>query len=166
VIRLGKEHSPILSPPKAFSRSPSSPTILRDSTAALVWSKTHKENIRSACSPLAPLVPSLSVRRTQLTLASSSATSTGNHLISQTFTANNDSSPFGPPHHNPDSLTPCLSLPPIMPQTNRLVRHPSSFRPVLTRQCPSHLAPSTQPSRPKPTSTTACYAASPTDYSR
>jgi Chromo (CHRromatin Organisation MOdifier) domain len=142
MIRLGEEHSPILSPPKAFSHSPSSPTILRDSIAALVWSRAHGENIRLACSPPAPLVPSLSIHWTHATLPSSSVMSTGNHLTSQTFTTNNDSSPFDPLHHDPDLPIPCLPLPPTTPQTNHLVRHLSSFHPVLTRQCPSHLAPS------------------------
>jgi Chromo (CHRromatin Organisation MOdifier) domain len=34
---------------------PYSPIILRDSTATLVWSTAHEDNIRLACSPYAPL---------------------------------------------------------------------------------------------------------------
>jgi Chromo (CHRromatin Organisation MOdifier) domain len=41
-IELEKKHHLTISPPKAFSRPHSSATILRDSTAALVWSTTHK----------------------------------------------------------------------------------------------------------------------------
>jgi Chromo (CHRromatin Organisation MOdifier) domain len=53
-IQLEEKHSPILSPPKAFSCPPSLPIILRDSTAAPIWSKVHEENNRSACIFLLP----------------------------------------------------------------------------------------------------------------
>jgi hypothetical protein len=61
-IRLKEKHSPILSPPKAFFRPLPSSTILRDSTATLVWSEVHERNIRLACNPLKPLVQSLLAR--------------------------------------------------------------------------------------------------------
>jgi Chromo (CHRromatin Organisation MOdifier) domain len=55
-IQLKQHPLPVLSPPKAFTRStPLLPTILRDTTATLVWSNVHKNNIRLACSP--PLDP-------------------------------------------------------------------------------------------------------------
>jgi len=53
-----KQHSlPNLNPTGTPPRSlPYSPIILCDSTAALVWSTEHKDNIRLACSPHVPLV--------------------------------------------------------------------------------------------------------------
>jgi Chromo (CHRromatin Organisation MOdifier) domain len=41
-IQLEEEQPPIISPPKAFSHLHQSPSILRDSIVALVWSQTHK----------------------------------------------------------------------------------------------------------------------------
>jgi Chromo (CHRromatin Organisation MOdifier) domain len=168
VIRLGKEHSPILSLPKAFSRSLSSPIILRESTAALVWSKAHERNIRLACSPLNPLVQSLLARRTHATLPSPSVTFTGNPLILQTSTANNDSLPSGPPHHVPDSLTQCRPSHPTTPLSNRLTKTPSSSHLALARlhSCPSRLVPFTPPSKPRPILTTRCYTVSPMGSSK
>ena len=96
-IQFEGDHSPTLSPPKTFSRPLSSPTILRESTAALVWSKAHERNIRSACSPLNPLVLYLSARRTHAALPLPSVTFTGNPSILQTSTANNDNLPSGLP---------------------------------------------------------------------
>jgi Chromo (CHRromatin Organisation MOdifier) domain len=166
--RLEGKHSPILSPPKALSRSLSSSTILRDSTAALVWPKAHEINNRSACNPSAPLVSFLSDRWTHTVPPSFSMTSMGNLSTLQTSIADNNNSPSDPPHHNPVSSTPCPLSPPTMPQTNRHARHPSSSHLILAHplQCLSPRAPSAPPCKPSQTSTTACYAASPTDYSR
>jgi Chromo (CHRromatin Organisation MOdifier) domain len=92
-IQLEQQHSPTVSPPNAFSHSHSSPTILHDSTAALVWSQTHERNTRLACNPLVLPAPYLFHHRTHNILNSSSATSMGNPLTSQNDTAANDNSP-------------------------------------------------------------------------
>jgi Chromo (CHRromatin Organisation MOdifier) domain len=96
-VRLEGKHSPIISPPKAFCPSRSSSTILRDSTAALVWSPVHEQNTRSACNLLAPPVPYLSHPQAHDTAISSSVTSTGNPLILQTVTINSANSPSDQP---------------------------------------------------------------------
>jgi Chromo (CHRromatin Organisation MOdifier) domain len=49
--QLRQHQLPPLAPPKAFSHPTPSPTIIRDTTAALVWSDIHKDKTRSACSP-------------------------------------------------------------------------------------------------------------------
>jgi hypothetical protein len=142
------------------------PTILGDSTIALVWSKAHEDNNRSACDPLAPLVPYPSVHQAHPTPTSSSVTSTGNPLTSQTSTINNVNSPSAPHPLVPDSLTQCRSSVHTMHQMNRPMKHPSSFhltsahpRPCLYR--PAQCAP---PSSPRRTSTTVCYKPSPMGY--
>jgi hypothetical protein len=103
--RLKGNHPSILSLPKAFSCPLSSPIILQESTAALVWPEAHERNTRSACSPLHPLAQSLLACRTHVTLPSFSVTSTGNPSTLQTSTTNNDSSPSAPLPHAPDSST-------------------------------------------------------------
>jgi hypothetical protein len=164
-IRLRRKHSPIISPPKTFSHPPPSPTILRDSTAALVWSKTHEDNNRSACSPPAPLVPYPSVHQAH-TL--SSATSMGNPSILQTSTANSDNSPSNPLRPTPDSSTPCPPSAHTTHQMNRQTRHPSNCHPAITcpLPCHSHLVQSAPHSRPKPILTTACCIPLPMVYYR
>jgi RNase H-like domain found in reverse transcriptase/Integrase zinc binding domain/Chromo (CHRromatin Organisation MOdifier) domain len=160
-IRLEGNHSPTLSPPKAFSRSLSSPTILRESTATLVWSKVHKRNIRSACSPLNPLARSLLARRTHAALPLPSVTFMGNPLTLQTSTANNNNLPSSLPLHVPDSSTQCRL-------SNRLMKIPSNSHLALAHlhPCPSRRVPFAPPSKPRPTSTMKCYAASPMGFSR
>jgi hypothetical protein len=50
-LQLEQQQLPTLSPPKAFSHPiTSSPTIICDSTTALVWSETPEEDTRLACS--------------------------------------------------------------------------------------------------------------------
>jgi hypothetical protein len=93
-IRLEKKHPLTISPPKAFSRPHPSTAILRDSTVALVWSTAHEQNIRSACNPLTPPAPSPCHCQTHVTPNSSSATSTGNPLISQTNCHRRDDEPL------------------------------------------------------------------------
>jgi Chromo (CHRromatin Organisation MOdifier) domain len=117
-VHLERNHPPILSPPKTFSRPLTSSTLLRDSTVTLVWSQAHERNHRSACSPLIPLAPSLSARQTHTALPSFSVMSIGNPSTLQTYTANSNSSPSAPPCRTPDSLTPCPQSPLTMPQTN------------------------------------------------
>jgi RNase H-like domain found in reverse transcriptase/Reverse transcriptase (RNA-dependent DNA polymerase)/Integrase zinc binding domain/Chromo (CHRromatin Organisation MOdifier) domain len=164
---LGKDHLPTISPPKAFSRPRSSTTILRESTAALVWPIAHETHIRSACNHLIPAL-SLSHQRTRTTPILSSATSTGNLSISQTNTVNNDSSPFAQRPLAPPSSTPCLPSAHTMLQTSRQTRHPFNFPHESTRPhpCPSHRGPYAPPSRLTSTSTIPCYGRSPTVFSR
>jgi Chromo (CHRromatin Organisation MOdifier) domain len=167
-IQLEGDHSPTLSPPKTLSRPLSSPTILRESTAALVWSKAHKRDIRSACSPLNPLVLYLSACWTHAALPLPSVTFTGNPSILQTSTANNNNLPSGLPLHAPDSSTQCHPSHPTTPPPNHLTKTPSNSHLALAhlRPCPSHRVPFTLPSKPRPTSTTRCYVALPTDSSK
>jgi Chromo (CHRromatin Organisation MOdifier) domain len=162
-MRIEERHPPTISPPKAFSHPHSSTTILQDSTAALVWSTVHEQNIRSACSPLTLPAPSLCHPRTHVTPNSSSATSTGNPLISQTNTANNANSQSARHPLAPTSSTPCLPSALTTPQTSLPTRHPSNFPLASTPQprCLSHPTPSTPLSGPTPTSTTPCYGPSP-----
>jgi RNase H-like domain found in reverse transcriptase/Integrase zinc binding domain/Chromo (CHRromatin Organisation MOdifier) domain len=163
-IRLGEDRPLTISPLKAFTPPRSSPTILRDSTAALVWSTAHKNNNRSACNPLTPLAPSLFRPRTHATPILSCATSMGHLLISQNATVNSDSSPSAQHPLAPTSSTPCHPSDLTTPQTNHPQRHPSSS-PLVSiprPQCHSRRAPSTPLSRLIPTSTTPCCAPSPT----
>src|SRR5580693_6567950 len=154
--RLEEKHSPTISPPKAFSRPHSPTTILRDSTAALVWSTAHEQSNRSACSPLA--LPALSpcLRRTHTTPNSSSVTSTGNLLILQTYTDDNASSPSAQHLLAPPSSTPCPLSAHTTRQTSRPTRHPSNFPHESARRplCPSHREPCAPPLTPTTTSTT------------
>jgi Chromo (CHRromatin Organisation MOdifier) domain len=167
-VRLEGNHPSILSLPKAFSCSLPSSTILQESTAALVWSKAHERDTRSACNPLHPLAQSLLARRTHATLLSSSVMSTGNPSILQMSTANNDSLPSGLPLHAPDSSTQCLPLHPTTPPSSHHTRIPSSSCLELTRlpPCPSHHAPFAPPSKPRQILITTCCAASPTGFSK
>jgi Chromo (CHRromatin Organisation MOdifier) domain len=167
-IQLEGKHSSTLSPPKAFSRPLSLPTILRDSTAALVWSSSHKRNIRSACNPLTHLAQSLLRRRTQTTLPSSFAMSTGNLSTLQTSTANSTSSPSAPLRHAPDPSIQChLSLL-TTPQTSHHKKPLSnSHRDMIPLpRCHSRRTLSAPHFKPKHTSTTICYTALLTDCSR
>jgi hypothetical protein len=150
-IRLKEKHSPNLSPPRAFSRPRSSPTILQDSTTALVWSGIHEDNNRSACSPLAPLVPYPSVHQTYDTLPSSCVTYMGNHLTSQTSTINNVSLPLDLPHLIPGSSTPCPPSPHTTHQMNHQARHPSNSHLTIAHLPPCHscLTQSAPHSRPR-----------------
>jgi hypothetical protein len=125
-IRLGENRPLTISPPKAFTPPRSSPTILRDSTAALVWSTAHGNNNRSACNPLTPLAPSPFRPRTHATPTLSCATSMGHLLISQNATINNDNSLSARHPLAPTSSTPCLQSALTTPQTNHPPRHPSS----------------------------------------
>jgi hypothetical protein len=167
-IQLEENHSPTLSPPKTFSHPLSPPTILQESTATLVWSRTHEENIRSACSPLNPLVQSLLARRAHSTLPSPFVTFTGNPSTLQMSTANNDSSLSSLPLHAPNSSTQCCLPHLTMPLSSHLTRTPSNSHHAIAHRhpCPYHRAPSTPPSRPRTTSTMKCYVASLTGSSR
>jgi RNase H-like domain found in reverse transcriptase/Reverse transcriptase (RNA-dependent DNA polymerase)/Integrase zinc binding domain/Chromo (CHRromatin Organisation MOdifier) domain len=164
---LGKDHLPTISPPKAFSRPHSSATILRESTAALVWPATHETHIRSACNPLIPAL-SLSHPRTRTTPTLLSATFTGNPSTLQTNTANSDNLPSAQHPLAPPSSTPCLPSDPTTHQTSRQTRHPFNSLLESTRPhpCPSHRGPYAPPSRPTSTLTTPCYERSPTVFSR
>jgi hypothetical protein len=134
----------------------------------LVWSQVHKENNRSACSPPAPLAPSLLAHRAHTILPSSCVTSMGNLSISQTYTINNDNSPYDLLHLAPDLSLPCPPSPLSTPQTNHHARSPSNFPHTSAHQTPfhSHLTLSVTPSKPSRTSTMNCYRASPMGSSR
>jgi hypothetical protein len=160
-VHLEGNHPPILSPPKAFSCPLPSSTILQESTAALVWSRTHKRNTRLACNLLNPLVQSLLARQTHTTLPLSSVTSTGNPLILQTSTADNNSLPSDLPRHAPDSSTQCLPSHPTTPQSSHHAKTPSSSCLDLAHlpPCPSRRTPFAPPSKPRQISITTCCTA-------
>jgi RNase H-like domain found in reverse transcriptase/Reverse transcriptase (RNA-dependent DNA polymerase)/Integrase zinc binding domain/Chromo (CHRromatin Organisation MOdifier) domain len=166
--QLEERHPTTISPPKSFSRPHSSTTILRESTAALVWPTAPERDIRSACNLLTLPVPSPYHPRTHATPNSSSVTFTGHPLISQTSTVNNGNSPSAPHPLAPPSLTLCLPLAHTTPQTSRQTRHPSNFPHESARRppCLSHHGPSAPPLRPTPTSITPCYGPSPMVYSK
>jgi Chromo (CHRromatin Organisation MOdifier) domain len=125
--RLEERHPTTISPPKSFSRPHSSSTILRESTAALVWSTAYRQNTRSACNLLAPPALSPCLPQTHATPNSSSVTFTGNPLILQTSTDNKGSSPSAQHLLAPPSSTPCPPSVHTTPPTNRQTRHPSNF---------------------------------------
>jgi Chromo (CHRromatin Organisation MOdifier) domain len=130
-ICLERNHPPALSPPKAFTRPLSSPTILRESTAALVWSKAHEKNNRSACSLLNPLVQSLLARQTHAALPLPSVTSMGNLLTLQTSIASNINLLSNQLPHAPDSSTQCPPSRPTTPLSSRHMKIPFNSRLVL-----------------------------------
>jgi Chromo (CHRromatin Organisation MOdifier) domain len=166
--RLEERHPTTISPPKSFSRPHSSTTILRESTAALVWPTAPERNIRSACSPLVPPAPSPCLPRAHATPNSSSVTFTGNPLILQTNTVSNGNSPSAQHLLAPPSSTLCPPLARTTSQMNRQTRHPSNFPHESVRQppCLSRHEPYAPPLRPTSTSTTPCYGPSPTVYSK
>jgi Integrase zinc binding domain/Chromo (CHRromatin Organisation MOdifier) domain len=162
-IRLEKKHPLTISPPKTFTSPHSYSTILRDSTAALVWSTVHERNNRSACNPPTPLAPSPYHPKTHVTQTSCSATSTGHPSILQTSTGSNANSQSIQHLLAPKSSTQCPPSVHTTPQTNPPTRHPSNYLLASTPRprCHSHPTPSIPPSRTTPTSTIPCCEPSP-----
>jgi Chromo (CHRromatin Organisation MOdifier) domain len=130
-IQLKQQQSPTLSPPKAFSHSTTSlPTIIRNSTAALVWSDTPKDNTRSACSlNPTPLVQSPSTLSPCTTLLESCAILMELTSTLQTSTVSNDNLLYAPCHLTPNPSRKCLPLAHTMHQTNHQPRLLSNFLP-------------------------------------
>jgi Chromo (CHRromatin Organisation MOdifier) domain len=149
-LRLEQHQSLALSPPKTFSCSTSSqPTILRDTTATLVWSKAHEDNTRLTCNlSLAPQVQFLSIPTPHTTPPESCATLMEHTSILQTSTASNNNSLYALHHLAPRRTHQCLPSLRTMPQMNHQAKPPSNYLPDLAQlqhQSLFHLAPSRQP---------------------
>jgi Chromo (CHRromatin Organisation MOdifier) domain len=112
------------------------PIILHDSTAALVWSTTHEDNIRLACSlhappaqyPLAPWVHTMP--------PTSCVTLTVSKSTLQTSTTSRDNLLYILRPLAPTSLTQCLLVPPSTHQTNHLIRPHSHYPHVAVTHQP------------------------------
>jgi Chromo (CHRromatin Organisation MOdifier) domain len=121
---------------------PYSPIILHDSTATLVWSTTHEDNIRLACSPHVPPAQFPLAQWVYTTLPASCATLTITKSTLQTSTTSKDNLLYVPRPLTPASSTQCLLPPPSTHQLNRLTKPHSSYPHVtITRQLRSHSHP-------------------------
>jgi hypothetical protein len=127
-IYLGRYQLPNLDSTTTVPRSlPYLPIIIRDSTAALVWSTTYEDNIRLACSPHAPPVRSLLAPWVHTMLPTSCATQMVSKLILQTSTRNKDNLLYVLRPLAPASLTQCPPQPLSMHQINHLTRLCSNY---------------------------------------
>jgi hypothetical protein len=142
--------------------TPDLPNILRDSTAALVWStpSVDKDDNRLACSLHTPLARSPLAPQVHTTLPVSCVTLTVSKSTFQTSTASNDNLLYALRPLAPNSSTQCLLLPHSMPQTNRLVKPCSSYSHAIAThqlQLPSLPIPFKRPSSCSPT-LMPCYS--------
>ena len=130
-IQLKQHPLPILSPPKAFTRStPLLPTILRDTTATLVWSNVHKDNIRLACSPpLDPQVQSPSTLTPHTMPPEFCAILMGSISTLQTSTISNNNLLYALCHLAPNLTHTCLPPVHTTPQMNHQTRPSSNYLP-------------------------------------
>jgi hypothetical protein len=132
-------HHPLSPLPSETLSPPLTPlsTIIRDTTTALVWSDVHKDNIRSACSPL-PLPQALcpQVPLNRITPHGSSVILMETASTSQTFTTNNDNSLFPLPHHAPSSSTQCPPTAHSTCQTSHTTKAPSNCHLTMLRHRP------------------------------
>ena len=112
------------------------PIILCDSTAALVWSTAHENNIRLACSPHVPPAQFPLAPQVHTTPPTSCATLTASKSTLQTSTISRDNSLYDPHPCAPASLTQCLPPLPSMRPSNHLTKPHSSCPCVtMTPQC-------------------------------